>query len=91
MKRARFKHLTGHSRDCPLKAGRAQTTTHDYKRQGGTILFAALDVKTGLVIGDCKSRHGAKQFLSFLRKIDRTVKKHFDVHLVLDNTRRTSA
>ena len=69
----------------PLKAGRAQTMTHDYKRHGTTTLFAALDVKTGLVIGDCKPRHRAKEFLSFLRKIDRAVKKHLDVHLVLDN------
>src|SRR6476660_4045930 len=69
----------------PLKRGRAATMTHDYKRHGTTTLFAALDVKTGLVIGDVKPRHRAKEFLSFLRKIDRAVKKHLDVHLVLDN------
>ena len=69
----------------PLKRGRAATMTHDYKRHGTTTLFAALDVRTGLVIGDVKPRHRAKEFLSFLRKIDRVVKKHLDVHLVLDN------
>ena len=69
----------------PLKRGRAATMTHDYKRHGTTTLFAALDVQTGLVIGDVKPRHRAKEFLSFLRKIDRAVKKPLDVHLVLDN------
>jgi hypothetical protein len=57
-----------------LKKGRAATTTHDYKRHGTTTLFAALDVKSGLVIGDCMLRHRAKEFLSFLRRIDRAVK-----------------
>ncbi len=69
----------------PLKKGRATTMTHDYKRHGTTTLFAALDVKSGLVIGECMPRHRAKEFLSFLRRIDRVVKKQRDVHLVLDN------
>lgn len=69
----------------PLKRGRAATMTHDYKRHGTTTLFAALDVASGLVIGECQPRHRAKEFLSFLRKIDRAVKKALDVHLVLDN------
>ena len=55
----------------PLKKGRAATMTHDYKRHGTTTLFAALDVKSGLVIGECMPRHRAKEFLSFLRRIDR--------------------
>ena len=69
----------------PLKKGRAATMTHDYKRHGTTTLFAALDVKSGLVIGDCMPRHRAKEFLTFLRRIDRAVKKPRDIHLVLDN------
>ena len=69
----------------PLKKGRAETMTHDYKRNGTTTLFAALDVKTGLVIGECRPRHRAKEFLGFLRKIDRCVVPALDVHLVLDN------
>ena len=44
----------------PLKKGRAATMTHDYKRNGTTTLFAALDVKSGLVIGECKPRHGPR-------------------------------
>lgn len=69
----------------PLKRRRAATMTHDYKRHGTTTLFAALDVRTGLVIGDVMARHRAKEFLGFLRRIDRAVKRHLDVHLVLDN------
>jgi len=69
----------------PLKKGRAATMTHDYKRHGTTTLFAALDVKSGLVIGDCMQRHRAREFLGFLRRIDRAVKKPRDIHLVLDN------
>ncbi len=69
----------------PLKKGRATTMTHDYKRHGTTTLFAALDVKTGKVIGECLPRHRAKEFIRFLRRINRVVKKGLDVHLVLDN------
>ena len=69
----------------PLKRGRAATMTHDYKRNGTTTLFAALDVKSGLVIGECHLRHRAKEFIRFLRRIDRCVQKHLDIHLVLDN------
>lgn len=69
----------------PLKKGRAATMTHDYKRHGTTTLFAALDVKSGMVIGDCMPRHRAREFLAFLRRIDRAVRKPRDIHLVLDN------
>jgi len=69
----------------PLKKGRAATMTHDYKRHGTTTLFAALDVKSGLVIGDCMPRHRAREFLKFLRRIDRAVTGKREVHLVLDN------
>jgi transposase len=76
----------------PLKRGRAATMTHDYKRHGTTTLFAALDVKSGKVIGECLPRHRAKEFLKFLRRIDRHVPKSREVHLVLDNyaTHKTS-
>ena len=69
----------------PMKKGRAATMTHDYKRNGTTTLFAALDVKTGLVIGKCLPRHRAKEFIAFLETIDRTVAKHLDLHLIVDN------
>jgi transposase len=69
----------------PIKRGRAGTMTHEYKRNGTTTLFAALDVKTGEVIGECLPRHRAKEFIGFLKKIDRIVAKHLDLHLVVDN------
>jgi transposase len=69
----------------PLKKGRAGTMTHDYKRNGTTTLFAALDVATGQVIGQCLPRHRAKEFLAFLKTIDRETPAHLDLHLILDN------
>ena len=69
----------------PMKKGRAATMTHDYKRNGTTTLFAALDVKTGEVIGECLPRHRAKEFLRFLKKIERTVPKHLGIHAICDN------
>src|SRR5882757_10521983 len=76
----------------PLKKGRAQTMTHDYKRNGTTTLFAALDVKTGQVIGECVPRHRAKEFISFLKKIDTAVDRALDLHIIVDNysTHKTS-
>ena len=68
----------------PLKKGRAGTMTHDYKRHGTTTLFAALDVATGKVIGECMSRHRHQEFLRFLRTIDRSTPKSLDRHLVVD-------
>jgi transposase len=69
----------------PMKKGRAGTMTHDYKRNGTTTLFAALNVLTGMVIGQCLPRHRNGEFLKFLRKIDREVPKNLAVHLILDN------
>jgi transposase len=69
----------------PMKKGRAGTMTHDYHRHGTTTLFAALDVLTGLVIGQCLPRHRHEEFLKFLRTIDREVPKSLAVHLILDN------
>ncbi len=69
----------------PMKPGRAGTMTHDYKRNGTTTLFAALDVLTGSVIGQCLPRHRHVEFLKFLRTIDRQVPKRLHVHLILDN------
>ena len=68
-----------------MKPGRAGTMTHDYKRNGTTMLFAALDVLTGTVIGACLPRHRNGEFLKFLRRIDREVPTGLQVHLILDN------
>ena len=59
--------------------------THDYKRNGTTDLFAALNVATGEVIYDTKPRHSAKEVLGFFKLIDLHVPRHLDVHVVLDN------
>jgi len=59
--------------------------THDYKRNGTTTLFAALDVATGRVIGECMKRHRHQEFLRFLRTIDRNTAKDLGLHLVVDN------
>ena len=64
----------------PLKKGRAGTMTHDYKRNGTTTLFAALNVLTGVVIGQCLPKHRNGEFLKFLRTIDRQVPKGPDPH-----------
>jgi transposase len=69
----------------PIKPGRAGTMTHDYKRNGTTTLFAALDVLTGSVIGQCLPRHRHIEFLKFLRTIDRAVPQGLQIHLILDN------
>ena len=69
----------------PMTKGRAATMTHDYKRNGTTTLFAALDVLTGTVIGQCLPRHRHEEFLRFLRRIDREVPKALAVHLICDN------
>jgi transposase len=69
----------------PIKPGRAGTMTHDYKRNGTTTLFAALDVLSGSVIGQCLARHRHVEFVKFLRTIDREVPKGLQIHLILDN------
>jgi transposase len=69
----------------PMKRGRAGTMTHDYKRNGTTTLFAALDVLSGAVIGQCLPRHRHTEFLRFLRTIEREVPEGLEIHLILDN------
>jgi len=69
----------------PMKRGRAETVTHDYKRNGTTTLFAALDVLKGEVIGECMQRHRNKEFLKFLKRIDQATDKDLDVHCIMDN------
>jgi transposase len=69
----------------PMKKGRAGTMTHDYKRNGTTTLFAALDVLSGVVIGQCLPRHTNNEFVHFLRKVDKEVPKGVAVHVILDN------
>jgi transposase len=70
----------------PMRPGLPEQRTHDYVRNGTTSLFAALNVKTGKVIGECHRRHRAKEFRQFLVTIDAAVPPECEVHLVLDNS-----
>src|SRR5262249_28278068 len=69
----------------PMKKGRCATMTHDYKRNGTTTLFAALDVLEGKVIGRCMQRHRHQEFIRFLNAVEREVPADKAVHVVLDN------
>jgi len=69
----------------PLKPGRGQTMTHDYKRHGTTTLFAALNVADGQVIGACMDQHRHQEWLKFLRLVDRTTPAGQQIHLIADN------
>jgi transposase len=69
----------------PLKKGRCGTMTHDYKRNGTTTLFAALETLQGRVIGQCYERHRHQEFLRFLRRLDEEFPGEVRLHLVMDN------
>ena len=69
----------------PLQKGRVATMTHDYKRNGTTTLFAALNVLDGQVIAQCQRRHRHTEWLKFLRQIDRETPKDKTLHLIADN------
>jgi transposase len=69
----------------PLKKGRCGTMTHDYKRNGTTTLFAALNVLEGQLIGTCMSRHRHQEWIKFLKLIDAQTPAHRELHLIADN------
>jgi transposase len=69
----------------PMKKGRGQTMTHDYKRNGTTTLFAALNTATGEIYHLCQQRHRHHEWLKFLRMIDQTVSAEKQIHIICDN------
>jgi transposase len=69
----------------PLKKGRCGTLTHDYKRNGTTTLFAALEVLQGKVVGQCYARHRHQEFLKFLKRLDQEFPHDLKLHVVMDN------
>jgi len=69
----------------PMKKGRCGTMTHDYKRNGTTTLFAALELAQGKVVGECYQRHRYQEFLKFLRRLDQEFPGTAPLHLVMDN------
>src|SRR6202051_876290 len=69
----------------PMKKGRGETMTHDYKRHGTTTLFAALNTLDGTVMATCMERHRHQEWLKFLRLINRQTPKEKQLHLIVDN------
>ena len=69
----------------PLRPGQIERRTHDYKRNGTTSLFAALDIATGTVIGQCHRRHRSAEFRKFLDHVEANVPPDLEIHIVMDN------
>ena len=69
----------------PMFPGRLGTMTHDYKRNGTTTLFAAIELAEGRIIAECMSQHRHQEWLKFLKKIDRETPSDLDLHLIVDN------
>ena len=69
----------------PIKKGRCGTMTHDYKRNGTTTLFAALETLEGKVVGECHQRHRHQEFLKFLRRLNSEFPGDVPLHLIMDN------
>jgi DDE superfamily endonuclease len=85
MRKARSQALDRTQPGLPMKRGRAGTMTHDYKRNGTTTLFAALNVLDGTVLGRCMQRHRHQEFIRFLNAIEAEVPAGKLVHVILDN------
>jgi transposase len=69
----------------PMRPGQVERRTHDYERHGTTSLFAALEMASGQVIGECHRRHRAVEFRQFLDTVETATPPELDVHLILDN------
>jgi len=69
----------------PLSEGKIGSRTHDYKRHGTSCLYAAFSILTGKVIGKMTNRTRSKEFLSFMKKVNRSTPKGKDLHVILDN------
>jgi len=69
----------------PLRPGRPERQTHDYKRHGTTTLFAAFNILNGKVIGTCQDRHRSREFVRFLNHLEKNLPADQEVHLIMDN------
>ena len=69
----------------PLFPGRLKTMTHDYKRNGTTTLFAAIELAEGKVIAECMPQHRHQEWIRFLKRIDKDTPPNLDLHLIVDN------
>jgi transposase len=83
--KSQIQALDRSQKSLPLFPGRLGTMTHDYKRNGTTTLFAALNVCEGTVIGTCMNQHRHQEFIRFLQQIDAETPPDLDLHLVVDN------
>jgi transposase len=72
-------------RGLPMHRGRCGTMTHDYKRNGTTTLFAAIEMTEGRLIGTCMSKHRHQEWIKFLKQIDAETPAELDLHLIVDN------
>jgi transposase len=72
-------------RGLPIHRGRCGTMTHDYKRNGTTTLFAAIEMTEGKLIGTCMSKHRHQEWIKFLKQIDAETPAELDLHLIVDN------
>ena len=85
MRRSQIQALDRTQPGLPMKPGRCGTMTHDYKRNGTTTLFAALNVLDGTVIGRCMPRHRHQEFIRFLNTIERRSRPARVIHAIVDN------
>lgn len=69
----------------PLQPGLPERQTHDYRRHGTTTLYAALRVLDGVVIGECHARQRAREFVTFLKRLDAATDPNVSLHLIVDN------
>ena len=82
--KSQIQALDGTAPLLPLRPGLPERQTHDYKRHGTTTLFAAFNILNGRVIGHCLPRHRGREFLRFLRELEKEVPPELDVHLIVD-------
>ena len=73
-----------------MKKGRGQTLTHDYKRQGTSPLFAALNAATGELIGQYQKRHRHEEFLAFIQAVEKQTAPELDIHIIMRTSMRRS-
>lgn len=83
--KSQIRALDRTQKSLPIYPGRCATMTHDYKRNGTTTLFAALDMLEGRLIGQCMPRHRHQEFIKFLKRIDAETPADLDLHLIVDN------
>jgi transposase len=83
--KSQIQALDRRQKSLPLFPGRLKTLTHDYKRNGTTTLFAAINLADGKIISDCVPRHRHQEWLKFLKKIDAETPAELDLHLIVDN------